>query len=124
MLGLLPALRIVKELEQRTPSGDREQEPMERRQQEHPGVRQQPAPPQPDHIQRDRRGIAAAKSRDKHRRGMHGADELRRGCGRSVGRVVVGIRDALDQLHRPQLNEAVLYSVKCPDQTQGICGLQ
>ena len=48
MLGLLPALRIVKELEQRTPRGDREQEPIERRQQKHPSVRQQSAPPSAD----------------------------------------------------------------------------
>jgi len=41
------------------------------------------------------------------------------GRGRSVvGRVVVGIRDALDQFHGPQLNAAVLYSSKCPHQTQ------
>ena len=81
VLGLLPALRIVKQLEQRAPSGEREQKPIERRQNEHPGVT-------PEVRAAAARSDQARSSRHSRSRSVaantgaavHGPDGLQRRC--------------------------------------------
>ncbi len=48
----------------------REQQPIDRRQCEHPSVSEKTALPLPDGIGHDRRGIAAEHRRGRHRRGV------------------------------------------------------
>ena len=81
MLGLLPALRGVNELEERAPGGQRQQKPIQRRQCQHPALRQKPPALEPDHIERNRRGVAAEKRGGKDRRRVHCRDRLQRRRG-------------------------------------------